>query len=823
MKTKSWFVTIVLLLAFCSYLFYYFYTEERARAIDVVVSHQRVYARQAAYSLNELVDKWNNVLSYLSQDPNIIDMNDAGRDELTKLRGALHDEIKSITRVDERGVILATSPLFPGSVGADISKQRHIAKILADHKPVVSDVFDAVQGFQAIAIHYPVFKGGRFDGTIALVIDFGKVGKRILGDVESDGSGYAWMLSSDGIELYCPITRHIGKSVHETSKDSPDLEDVAQRMLSGREGVATLSYSEAVGRIAAGKRIVYYLPVHINDTIWPLAVVYSEDEITKHLADFSRKLAAILGLVFLGGMFMSYFGIKGWIVVAESEARKKAEEQLRESEERYRNLYANAAIGICRVTPNGKMLFANPHLVRMLGFESFEQLAASKIEGPGLALGMLGGNQEARGLESKWKKSDGSEIFVRQNVWLMYAEDGSVAYYDITAEDITEQKLLEAQLLQAQKMEAIGQLAGGVAHDFNNMIGVILGYASLIEKDLDPASPVVKRIQSVIQAAQRSANLAKQLLGFARKQVITPIAVNFNTEILSIDKMLGRLLGENISIRLLLGEKLWNIKMDPSQIDQVVTNLCTNARDAIQNVGTITLQTSNVSVEEVRVLKHGTVPKGDYVLFTCTDTGHGIDPRTIDRIFEPFFSTKAKGKGTGLGLATVFGIIKQNNGCIDVTSEEGKGTTFSIYLPRYDGEVEPREEPAAEPLVRGKETILVVEDESELLDLINSTLESNGYTAFCTTSPLKALTICEEHKGRIHLLLTDVIMPEMNGKELQEQLLKVSPGMKTLFISGYTANIVAEHGVLEKETQFLQKPFTPESLLRKIRSVLSES
>jgi PAS domain S-box-containing protein len=830
MKTRSWFATILLLLAFCSYLFYHFYGVERERAIEGVFSHQRIYARQAANSLNELVDKWNNVLSYLSHDRNIILMNVEGRNELDKLRGALRDEIKSITRVDRTGKIISTSPFYPNSVGANISGQKHMAKILADHKPVVSDVFDAVQGFQAIAIHYPVFKGSEFDGTIALVVDFGRVGKRILGEIETDGSGYAWMLSSEGIELYCPVEGHIGKSIRETGKLFPDLLRVADSMLAGKEGTSTYTFDAAVGSVPPGKRIVYYLPVHINDIIWPLAVVYSEEEITRSLADFSKKLAVIVGLVFLGGVLMSYFGIKGWVVVKESEARRKAEEQLRESEERYRNLYANAAIGICRLTPQGKILFANPHLVRMLGFEEFEELAASNTQEGGFALGqdrqafmdLLHGKQEVRGLESKWQKNDGTEIFVRQNVWLVYNDDGSVAYFDITAEDITEQKQLQAQLIQSQKMEAIGQLAGGVAHDFNNMIGVILGYAAIIESGLDASDPTYRKIQSIITAANRSANLAKQLLAFARKQIITPIAMNLNLELLSIEKMLGRLIGEDITIHLVLAPDLWNVRMDPGQVDQIVTNLCANARDAMQDIGTITLETSNLVITDRPRSGQAVVAPGEYVVLACSDTGHGIDPGIIERVFEPFFTTKPKGKGTGLGLATVFGIINQNNGFIDVQSEKGKGSSFRVYLPRFIGEVERRVEPEEATAVGGGETILVVEDEEELLTIIKSSLESHGFEALCTSSPQRALEMCADRQGEIDLLVTDVIMPEMNGKQLQKRIHEISPGVKTLFISGYTADIVATRGILEKETHFLQKPFTPDVLMRKIRAVLSE-
>jgi PAS domain S-box-containing protein len=829
MKTRSWFVSILLLLFLCCYMFYYFYNVERSRAIEGIVSHQKIHARQAAKSLSELFGKWNGVLAYLSADENIIRMTDRGKQELSELRQVLRNEMKAITRADQSGKIVYTVPPYPNSIGADISQQKHMVRILSDHKPVVSDVFDAVQGYQAIAIHYPVFRNGSFDGSIAFIIDFGEVGRDILKEIETDGSGYAWMLSRDGIELYCPVPGHIGKSIRETAQGFPDLLSLADSMLAGKEGTATYTYDKVAAKSQRGKKIAYFLPVPIIDTYWPLAVVYSEEDITNSLFSFSRKLAVIIGCVFIGGIFISYFGIRAWIVVKESTARRKAEEQLRESEERYRNLYANAAIGILRVTPQGRILFANPHFVKMLGFDSFESLAASNSVQSGFPLShegqsfhdLLKDNEEVRGLESKWEKNDGTEIFVRENVRAFHNEDGSVGYYDITAEDISEQRELQAQLLQSQKMEAIGQLAGGVAHDFNNMIAVILGYAALMEKELDPSDATYKKVQSIIKAAERSANLAKQLLAFARKQIITTVVVNLNRELENIQRMLERLIGENLTLSLELADNLWNIKMDPVQIDQIVTNLVTNARDAVQDIGTITVRTFNLTVGETGDKTHGDLLPGEYVMLEVTDNGSGMDPATTERIFEPFFSTKPKGKGTGLGLATVFGIVQQNNGTIEVKSEKGTGTTFRIYLPRAIGEIEVREEVAKTIPFSGSGTVLVVEDEEELLAIIGTTLEAHGYTSLCTTSPHAALKLCHELEGRFDLLITDVIMPEMNGKQLQKKVLEICPGIKTLFISGYTADLVAERGILEKETLFLQKPFTPAILARKVQAILA--
>ena len=831
MKTRSWIISICVLLSLCGYLFYYLYSIERTRVIDGVVSHERIHAKQAAKSLHELFSKWNSVMSYLSTDKNIVLMNTGGKDELTKLREILRDEIKSITRTQSTGTISFTVPYYPNSIGANISKQRHMVRILSDHMPVVSDVFDAVQGFQAIAIHYPIYKNGKFDGTLAFVIDFGKVGKSILEEIGSDSSGYAWMLSSEGIELYCPVPGHVGKSIRETARGFPDLQNLVDSMLAGKEGIATYTYDMVGSRTQLGRKIAYYLPVHINDTFWALTVAYSEQEITTSLADFSKKLIIVIGFVFVGGVVISFFGIKAWIVVRESDARKEAEERLRESEERYRNLYTKAAIGIYRMTMEGKILFANPHLVRMLGFETFEALAErnNNLGGAWLArdtqglLNALSGEEEVIGLESRWHKSDGTEIFVRENIRVVYNDNGSIAYYDVTAEDITVQKRLQAQLLQSQKMEAIGQLAGGVAHDFNNMIGVILGYASLLERDLNADEVSIKKINSIIRAAERSADLARHLLAFARKQVITPVIVDLNKEIISIQKMLERVIGENIELKLFLGKDIWNVKMDPVQIDQIVTNLCTNARDAIQDVGTLTIETSNITVKKDNQGRHPDLGPGDYVIVTVSDTGHGMDAATAERIYEPFFTTKPKGKGTGLGLATVFGIVKQNGGHIEVESEKGKGTTFRVYFSRALERIEVRDTELQVPSVRGTGSVLVVEDEVELLSLIGSTLESHGYSVLCASSPQSALKICADAADGLDLLITDVIMPEMNGKQLQKLVEDKYPKIKTLFVSGYAADVVAERGILEKETHFLQKPFTPAVLVKKVHTILSQT
>ncbi len=383
-----------------------------------------------------------------------------------------------------------------------------------------------------------------------------------------------------------------------------------------------------------------------------------------------------------------------------------------------------------------------------------------------------------------------------------------------------ERAKLQDQLTQAQKMESVGRLAGGVAHDFNNMLQAILGNAALALQDLPLESPVREFLEEIDKSGRRSADLTRQLLAFARKQTIAPEVLDLNSTVGGMLKMLQRLIGEDIELAWVSAAKLWPVRMDPSQIDQILANLCVNARDAIEGVGKLMIETSNVTLDDTYVASHPDVDPGDYVLLTVSDTGKGMDAETKAHLFEPFFTTKAVGKGTGLGLATVFGIVKQNHGLISVYSESAHGTTFKIYLPR--SEVEALEAPLAtlKRKARGSETVLLVEDEVQILNLGSRILEQHGYTVLAASTPQAALALVKQASATIHLLITDVVMPGMNGKELIERLRKGRPGLPCIFMSGYTADVIAHHGVLEEGVAFLQKPFTIEGLTKKVREIL---
>jgi PAS domain S-box-containing protein len=422
--------------------------------------------------------------------------------------------------------------------------------------------------------------------------------------------------------------------------------------------------------------------------------------------------------------------------------------------------------------------------------------------------------------EFRNKRRDGTLFWERVSISPIRDTSGVITHFIAVKEDITAQKALEDQFRQAQKMEAVGRLAGGVAHDFNNMLSIVMGYAELAMGRVSPNDPIYEELDEISKAAKRSAGLVSQLLAFARRQTIEPQVMDLNGIIQESEKMLHRLVGEDIDIKFVPGVDLWPVKMDPGQIDQIMANLTVNARDAIPGVGKIVIETQNAVLDETYCANHRGFSPGEYVIMVFSDSGTGMDRNTVEHIFEPFFTTKDTGKGTGLGLSTVYGIVKQNQGFINVYSEPGQGTTFRLFLPRYQGAVEEKEQKTEARLLMGSETVLLVEDDRQILALAQRILEQHGYTVISATLPGEALLACEKFPGEIHLLITDVVMPVMNGKELKERIEKLKPAIRVLYMSGYTANVIAHRGILAEGVEFIQKPFSVEMLVKKVREVM---
>jgi PAS domain S-box-containing protein len=407
-------------------------------------------------------------------------------------------------------------------------------------------------------------------------------------------------------------------------------------------------------------------------------------------------------------------------------------------------------------------------------------------------------------------------------------EDGNVVRIIEQLRDITDRKrteeereVLQAQLIQAQKMESVGRLAGGVAHDFNNMLGVILGHAEFALEKAKENPDLHADLKEIQTAARRSADLTKQLLAFARKQIIAPKRLDLNNTVESILNMLRRLIGEDINLSWNPAKGVWPVKMDPSQVDQILANLCVNAKDAIAGVGKLTIETGMKTFDPAYCADHAGFIPGDFVVLAVSDDGCGMDKMTLNHLFEPFFTTKDIGKGTGLGLATVYGIVKQNNGFINVYSEPDQGTTFRIYLPRCVAADEARAVIHPEkPDPTGNETILLVEDEPAILRMTRMMLERMGYSVLPAATPGEAIDLAKTHADKIHFLMTDVVMPEMNGRDMAKHLTALYPDIKLLFMSGYTTNVIAHQGVLDKKVAFIQKPFSMKELAEKVREVL---
>ncbi|MGH7521190.1 MAG: response regulator, partial [Gemmatimonadales bacterium] len=508
----------------------------------------------------------------------------------------------------------------------------------------------------------------------------------------------------------------------------------------------------------------------------------------------------------------------------ERELREaKARAALRTTEASYTTLVENAPIGIYRSNPDGKFLSVNAALVHMLGYDSpadvlqldmARDVYADPAERQRLLDRDTYTDRQYDDVEATWKRKDGRHLIVQLSVRAVRSATGGVEFYETFVRDVTDQRRLQQQLTQSQKMEAIGRLAGGIAHDFNNLLTVITSYSDLLLEDLRIGDSKRDDVEQVRKAAEGAAALTRQLLAFSRQQVLEPRVISLNAVVENLKKMLQRVIGEDVELATTLASDLRAVKADVSQVEQILMNLAVNARDAMPAGGKITIETGDVEHDPGQ----GRAP---FVMLAVTDTGTGMDEATRARIFEPFFTTKEAGKGTGLGLATVYAIVKQAGGFIWVYSEPGHGTSFKIYFPQVNAVAETTPIASAAPLPPGSETVLLVEDAAAVRAVSKQVLERLGYTVLEAPDGEAALHLARRHHGRIHLLLTDVVMPRVGGRQVAERLLGSRPDMRVLYTSGYTDDSVVRHGMLAGGVPYLQKPFSPDGLARKVREVLN--
>lgn len=510
--------------------------------------------------------------------------------------------------------------------------------------------------------------------------------------------------------------------------------------------------------------------------------------------------------------------------------RKRAEEALRQSEASYRELFENAVYGIYRSTIEGRFLDVNPSLVRILGYDRREELMATSLlhiwqraSDRNEAIRQLEAGNRVDAAEYEWKRKDGTPIVVRLSVRPITDPQGSLRAFESIVEDVTERRQLERQVLALQKFEALGRLVGGIAHDFNNVLGAVLGWAELGMLETPTHASARKRFTLIGEQAKRAASLIKQLLAFARQQVLEPHNISLNRLIGQSTDLLTRLVGEEVTLDVKLDEGLHIVNADATQVEQILMNLSVNARDAMPDGGQLIIETRNVHLDKEACLRHRYVRPGRFAALFVSDTGTGIDPAVQDRIFEPFFSTKEVGKGTGLGLATVYGIVKQHNGFVEVQSVHGQGTTFSIYFPAVDAAEDAVAAEDHSTLMGGSETILVADDNDGLRELTREYLEAQGYVVFAAQDGEEAVKLFEQHQADIDLLLFDVAMPKVSGPQAYRRIAGLCSGIPVIFSTGYSAESTLVRDSLGKELSILQKPFSSESLAHKVRQVLDRS
>jgi two-component system, cell cycle sensor histidine kinase and response regulator CckA len=592
---------------------------------------------------------------------------------------------------------------------------------------------------------------------------------------------------------------------------------------------AVYGYSAAE---VVGKSIALLAPAdHRQEVVQLLDRLANGEKIEHHettrIRKDGRKLAVAITLSPIRDSSGKIVGASA--ISRDITERRRVEQDLLRSEARFASLVQDAPYGIYRVTLQGQFLQVNPALVRMLGYQSESELLARNILTDVYASAELQEqlidyswpHKDFTDVETHWKRKDGDRIIVRLSGRAVEPAGGELPYFEVFAEDVTQRRSLERQLLQSQKMDAIGRLAGGVAHDFNNLLGVILGQTELLEAELGTNPSIQRRTEAIDQSARRAADLTKQLLAFSRRQFIELRVVDTNAIVQDVEKLLKRLIGEDIELAMHLSPDAGNIKIDPSQLEQILLNLAVNARDAMPEGGKLILDTALVELDEIYARQHLGATAGEFVLLAVSDTGIGMDSQTMARIFEPFFTTKPEGRGTGLGLATVYGIVKQNNGYIMAYSEPGHGTTFKLYFPSVRAASELRGPKSNQvEFVKGCETILLVEDEPALRELARELLEANGYKVIEAERGEQAIRWVESSQASIDLLLTDVVMPGIGGKQLATRLLELRPGLHVLYMSGYTDDVINNRGVLSDKTLLLAKPFTRAVLLRKVREAL---
>jgi len=824
------------------------YSRHRDFANTVVsqTQHQLLsVAETTANRLEEHIAKQSEALKFLAANPRFQEelhkkiVRKKSDDEYCFLKALyeIHkDETDALAILDADGIMLRRHPFIKDRAGINHLNKPGVAYVIREHKPYVSEIFYNHSGKLAISISEPVFYEDEFVGLILWMIQMDTIYKHFIAPIDAGREGCKWLMDDRGFIIAHGNIDDVGKHfiAHKKEKmpdhDWSSLGKVVTKAALGNKGTGLFICPKR------GKRIIAYMPVHLGNQIWSFGLSMNYSEIEGPIIEHENNtlvLSALIILLFGAGIFVFFR-------VQKSKAELKAEtthlkqlaksaEALRKSEQRYRSLFDDSRDAIHVTTKEGKFIDINQSALDLFGYTKEEMLGLDVREiyvnpaGRRLFQQKIENEGAVRDYEMKFRKKDGTEIYCLNTSTVRRANDGTIIGYQGITRDVTEQKQLEAQLQQAQKMEAVGTLAGGIAHDFNNVLQAISGYVQLLLMKKEKRDPDISYLNQIDRAAQRASELTKQLMIFSKKIKGKLRPVDLNQEVIQVHGLLQRIIPKMIDIKLDLAEDIKIINADPMQLEQIMMNLGINAKDAMQGKGKLVFETKNIILDEGYCEAHAGVVPGEYVLLAISDTGQGMDKEVLEHIFEPFFTTKEIGKGTGLGLAMVYGIVTSHNGHIVCYSEPGRGTVFKIYFPVLEVAVGLSVESEKEAEIRGgHETILLVDDEESLLVLGQDMLREHGYTTITAESGERAIEIYKREKDRIDLVILDIGMPGIGGYKCLQELLKINPEIKVIMASGYTdtdkVKEVLEHGA----AGFIGKPYRLADMLDNLRKLLDQ-
>lgn len=820
-ENTNWLLFLIALFILITVLFFLSYREVRNNAVTEFNKQQMILAEQAASGITEFFSTLTGEFEFLVNMKDVSELNENGKKILIDYLARKKPILTSISRMNSDGKLIWLTPYNSKLINTDISYQKHVQHILKNQTPTLSDVFMAVQGYRAIAFHYPIIKKGKFKGSIALLINFEYISKKYLENISIGDTGYAWMLSRDGIIIYDPVPGISGLSVYDTLNQFPEVIKTAESMMNGEKGTSNYHYNYVRNKkISLTLKHVAYTPVSIMNTHWSIAVSTPEDYITANVRGFRNK-SIIIALILLGvGIIFIYFANKNIVLSNEIESRKQNEIILKAQEENLRITLNSIGDAVIATDEKGIIKRMNPAAEETTGW-SFTEAEGKFISEIYRIINRQSGSVSENPFDLVLRKRKKIEItnefnLIKKSGTVIeisgsYAPindlTGSIVGVILVFRDITEKNRVAEQLHQAQKMDVVGQLAGGIAHDFNNMLSGIMGSAELLSHVAGDNPKLKYYIDIIIDSAKRSSNLTSQLLAFSRKGKRISTPVNIHDLIRAAIDLLERSIDKKISITTKLNAVHSFTIGDPTLLQNAILNLAINARDAMPDGGSITISTTNLVLDDELIkLNAFNIEPGSYIEINISDTGKGIPREIISKIFDPFFTTKPAGKGTGLGLSSVYGTVKDHRGAITVYSEPGTGTIFKIYLLQSDdtsGDVNRFES----YITKGSGTILVIDDESIIRNTAQGILKAAGYEIILAEDGIKGIEIYSEEKDKISLVLLDMVMPKLSGIDTFRQLKSINPDVKVLFSSGFDSDITVQDLLKSGAKGFIQKPY----------------